>query len=169
MHNKIKIIILDLVKGIAIGAGAILPGISSGVLCVIFGIYDKLLDSILNFFKNIKENVKFLLPLALGGVIGIILFGNILNYAFYKFPIITKTIFIVLILRTIPQLIKDVGKKEKIKIKDLIYFVIAFGIGIATVILENTLQIEDIENASYIYLIICGILMSVGVVVPRSQ
>ena len=32
-------------KGIAIGAGAILPGISSGVLCVIFGIYEKLLDS----------------------------------------------------------------------------------------------------------------------------
>ena len=31
-------------KGIALGAGAILPGISSGVLCVIFGIYEKLLD-----------------------------------------------------------------------------------------------------------------------------
>ena len=28
----------DFFKGIAIGAGAILPGISSGVLCVIFGI-----------------------------------------------------------------------------------------------------------------------------------
>ena len=42
--------------GILIGGGAILPGISSGVLCVIFGIYEKLLDSILNFFKDIKKN-----------------------------------------------------------------------------------------------------------------
>ena len=33
-------------KGVAIGSGAILPGISSGVFCVIFGIYEKLLDSI---------------------------------------------------------------------------------------------------------------------------
>ena len=40
-------------KGILIGAGAILPGISSGVLCVIFGLYEKLLNSILGFFKNI--------------------------------------------------------------------------------------------------------------------
>ena len=44
------------IKGIAIGAGAILPGISSGVLCVILGIYEKLLDSILHFFHNIKNN-----------------------------------------------------------------------------------------------------------------
>ena len=29
--------------GILLGAGAILPGVSSGVLCVIFGLYDKLI------------------------------------------------------------------------------------------------------------------------------
>ena len=52
-------------KGIAIGSGAILPGISSGVLCVVFGIYEKLLDSVLNFFKNIKKNFKFIFPIAL--------------------------------------------------------------------------------------------------------
>ena len=34
----------NFLKGIAIGSGAILPGISSGVLCVIFGIYEKLLN-----------------------------------------------------------------------------------------------------------------------------
>ena len=44
--------LLNCAKGIAIGSGAILPGISSGVLCVIFGIYEKLLDSILNFFND---------------------------------------------------------------------------------------------------------------------
>ena len=44
--------ILNFFKGVAIGAGAILPGISSGVLCVVFGIYEKLLDSVLGFFKN---------------------------------------------------------------------------------------------------------------------
>lgn len=46
-------------KGIAIGAGAIIPGISSGVLCVIFGIYDKLLNSILNFLKHLKKMQNF--------------------------------------------------------------------------------------------------------------
>ena len=64
--------ILNVFKGILIGAGAILPGISSGVLCVIMGIYEKLLDSVLNFFKDIKNNVKYLFPIVLGGIIGII-------------------------------------------------------------------------------------------------
>ena len=47
--------LFNFVKGIFIGAGAILPGISSGVLCIIFGIYEKLIDSILGFFKDIKK------------------------------------------------------------------------------------------------------------------
>ena len=72
--------IMNLGKGILIGAGCILPGISSGVLCVVFGIYEKLLDSILNFFKDVHKNFKFLLPIALGGIIGIISFSKILQF-----------------------------------------------------------------------------------------
>ena len=69
------------IKGIAIGAGAILPGISSGVLCVILGIYEKLLDSILNFFKDIRKNTKFLLPIIIGIAIGVLIFSN---FYFFK-------------------------------------------------------------------------------------
>ena len=43
--------------GILLGAGAILPGISSGVICVILGIYDKIIDSITQLFKNFKSNL----------------------------------------------------------------------------------------------------------------
>ena len=100
--------LVNCVKGIAIGAGAILPGISSGVLCVIFGIYEKLLDSILNFFKDLKNNSKFLTPLIIGAGIGILLFSNILNYLLFKFPIQTKSVFIGLILGSIPSLIKEI-------------------------------------------------------------
>ena len=54
--------IKDIFKGICIGAGAILPGISSGVFCVILGIYDKLVSSVLNLFKDFKKNFLYLLP-----------------------------------------------------------------------------------------------------------
>lgn len=52
--------------GILIGCGAILPGVSSGVFCVIFGIYEDLVYSITNIFKDFKNNIKFLLPIGLG-------------------------------------------------------------------------------------------------------
>lgn len=45
----------NFIAGIFIGAGAILPGISSGVLYALFGLYEKLVNSVLNFFKDIKE------------------------------------------------------------------------------------------------------------------
>lgn len=86
-------------KGIAIGAGAILPGISSGVICVIFGVYEKLLNAVLNFFKNIKENSKLLFPIVLGCIVGIVIFGNIIKSLFLSYPIQTKFTFIGLILR----------------------------------------------------------------------
>ena len=92
--------------GIFIGAGAILPGISSGVLCVIFGIYDKLINCVLGFFKDIKENSKFLLPIIIGVAIGVIVFGNLLKTLFNLYPTQTKFAFIGLILGCVPNLFK---------------------------------------------------------------
>ena len=71
--------ILNFCMGILIGAGAILPGISSGVLCVIFGIYEKLVNSVLNLFKNFKEHFLLLFPISLGIFIGVLALANILK------------------------------------------------------------------------------------------
>ena len=158
--------ILDFFKGILIGAGCILPGISSGVLCVIFGIYEKLLDSILNFFSDIRKNLRFLFPIALGGVAGIIIFSKILQYLLYKFPMQTKSIFIGLILGGVILLFKEMTKKEKFKMNNIFYLVIALIIGVGMVLLEDKVGIKNLENVSYIYLILSGFLMSIGIVVP---
>ena len=159
--------LLNCAKGIAIGAGAILPGISSGVLCVIFGIYEKLLDSVLNFFKDIRKNIKFLLPIFIGVGIGVLSFSKILNYLLFQFPIQTKSIFIGLILGSIPSLLKEVNCKSKFKFHYIIYTLLAFGIGIVSVILENYISINSIcNNFNIFYLILSGFIMSVGIVVP---
>lgn len=151
----------DCLKGIAIGSGAILPGISSGVFCVIFGIYEKLLDSILNFFHDVKNNFKFLFPIIIGVGIGIILFGNILNYCLYQFPIQTKSIFIGLILGSIPALLKEVNTKQKYKPSYLLFFLLALFFGISCIFLENVLSIQTLETINFSYLVLCGFLMSV--------
>lgn len=159
--------LINCFKGISIGAGAILPGISSGVLCVIFGIYEKLLDSILNFFKDIKNNFKFLSPIVLGGFLGVLLFSKILNYLLYSFPLQTKSIFIGLILGSIPSLIKEINKKEKFKFNYLFYTLFAFILGIITVLAEkNITTFSSNDTISIIHLFISGFAMSIGIVVP---
>lgn len=158
--------VLDFFKGILIGAGCILPGISSGVLCVVFGIYEKLLNSILSFFTDIRKNFKFLFPIVSGGLVGIVIFGKILQYLLYKFPMHTKSIFIGLILGGVVLLFKEISAKEKFKIKNVVYLIISLIIGILMVYFENKLGIESVEHVNYVYLIFSGFLMSIGIVVP---
>lgn len=159
--------IFNCLKGIAIGSGAILPGISSGVLCVVFGIYEKLLDSILYFFKDTKNNFRFLFPIIIGAVIGILIFSNLLNYLLVDFPVQTKSIFIGLILGTIPSLLKTIDSKCNIKPSYFVFSFAAFLIGILMVYMEKHLLL-DFSNAipNFYYLVLAGFAMSVGVVVP---
>lgn len=159
--------IINFIKGIAIGAGAILPGISSGVICVIFGIYEKLLDCVLNFFKNIKHNFRLLFPIVLGVFVGIILFGNVLKYLFYAYPLQIKFIFIGLILGSIPELIKQAYSIKTFKLHYILYLLLSLLLGIFLVILEKKLSISNSTTEfSVPYLILSGFLMSEGVIVP---
>jgi putative membrane protein len=156
-----------LLQGIAIGSGAILPGISSGVLCVIFGIYETLLDCVLNFFKNFKQNFKVLFPIALGAFIGIIIFGKILKYLFFAYPVQIKFIFIGLIIGCIPSLFKEVKSKASIKPYYFLFTLIAFFIGILLVILEKNITNNIfVANYNILLLIFVGFITSAGVVIP---
>ena len=153
-------------QGILIGAGAILPGISSGVLCVIFGIYENLLNCLLNFFKNIKENFKYLFPIGLGSLIGIVLFGNILKYLFFAYPIQIKFIFIGLILGSIPALIKTCTSKVKFKPSYLIFTFIALLFGIFLVIFEKNFSRFNVIDYNFLFLVVAGFIMAAGIIIP---
>ncbi len=166
----------DIIKGIFIGAGAILPGISSGVFCVIFGIYDKLIENVLGIFKHFRKSVRYLTPIIIGGVIGIVIFGNILNSLLTRYPIPMKYLFIGLILGSIPVLIKKVNSNRGFRLHYFLFTFFAFSIGILMVLLENYLSSHIISNSiinsstfsltSILFLIIAGFFMSIGIVVP---
>ena len=157
--------IFNYLKGLALGAGAILPGISSGLLCVIFGIYEKLINSILGFFRNIKENMKFLLPILFGIGSGVILFGNLLVFLFENYNIPTHYAFTGLILGSVPIIAKKANNGHLFRLSYLFYTVISLLITLILIMLENNLS-YNINSSNWIYLLICGFFMSIGVVVP---
>ncbi|MCL2860688.1 MAG: DUF368 domain-containing protein [Oscillospiraceae bacterium] len=102
--------IIDLIKGLIIGSGAILPGISSGVICVALGIYEGLLNRIVNFFKSPWLNIKFFTPFVIGGAIGIVLVGKLLLFLFENYNTLTCFCFIGLILGCFPSMLKQAKK-----------------------------------------------------------
>ena len=159
--------------GILIGCGAILPGVSGGVFCVIFGIYEKLINSIYNFFKDIKTNLSFLLPIGLGTFVGVVLFGNIIEYLFSRYEIWCRIAFAGLIIGTLPALFKQASSDSFsiLNIKKIIPMIVSFFIGIILILIENyfpfSYTLESTGNiSSYLYLILAGFIMSIGIVVP---
>ena len=52
--------IILFIKGLLIGIGKIIPGVSGAVLAIILKVYDDGIDAIVNFFYNPKKNILFL-------------------------------------------------------------------------------------------------------------
>jgi putative membrane protein len=73
---------IRLVKGALVGIGFILPGLSGGVLAVIFGIYNPLIRFLANIRYKFLKNVLYFLPVGIGAAIGIVLFAIVVEKAF---------------------------------------------------------------------------------------
>ena len=67
----------DIIKGIIVGLGKIIPGVSGSILAISLGIYEKCINSFLNITKDIN-NIIFLFKISIGILISIILGSHIL-------------------------------------------------------------------------------------------
>ena len=86
------------IKGFIVGIGKIIPGVSGAMLAINFKVYERLLDSITNFWNNPKENIKFLIIFCSGLLLSIVLCSNIMLYLFNNYKFITMMFFIGLII-----------------------------------------------------------------------
>ena len=129
-----------------------------------FGLYEKLVNSILNFFKDIKKNFTFLFPICLGVFVGVFLFGNILKILFNKYYIPTSFAFIGLILGSIPLVVKQANVK-KVTLLHVLCMLVAFSFSLYLVVLEN--NITNSLNINFkSYLILAGVITSAGIIIP---
>lgn len=164
-------IIKRILVGIVIGGGMILPGVSGGVLAVVFGIYEDMLEAVAKFFKNVKKNSVFLGPLLLGVAIGVLLFGKILFFVFDEYPTEAKFAFIGLILGGLPVLLNEIKSKGEKKLK-LIPYLISFTIAIVLFVLgRDTINIDfssNLDNGiiSFVLLFMTGFIFIAGKIIP---
>ena len=73
------IFLIRLFQGMLIGLGAVLPGISGGVLCVVFGIYRPVMELLSSPFKRFRTHMPKLLPVVIGVAVGFIGIANLLS------------------------------------------------------------------------------------------
>lgn len=102
--------LIRLIKGIIVGIGFILPGLSGGVLAVIVGMYDPLIRFLANLKERFLKNLLFFLPFAIGAAIGIVLFAVVVEKAFGKYAAQFVCLFLGFVAGTFPSLYRTAGK-----------------------------------------------------------
>lgn len=113
--RKIENALLRFVQGVLLGSSGILPGVSGGVLCVIFGIYKPLMEVLVSPFKKIKEYWKMLLPVGAGALTGFLLIVKVLSSVMENYKSLAECVFIGLIIGTLPALVRGAGKEKRTK------------------------------------------------------
>lgn len=125
MYQKISLVL----KGFVIGLGKVIPGVSGSLIAVSFGLYEKCIESISNFFCDIKKNIIFLGSLGIGIILAVVFGSRIILWTLQNFYTPTMFLFIGLIAGGIPSLLK---KSEKKSTAD--FFLIALGFAIMIII-----------------------------------
>ncbi len=99
--------------GLLLGLAVILPGISGSTIAILFKLYDKLLFAVSNIIKKFKKSIIFLLPIALGAILGFVVGFFVVQSVIEDYTFIVVCIFGGLMLGAAPE-IYQVIKKEKV-------------------------------------------------------
>lgn len=102
-----------ILKGFLIGLGKVIPGISGSLIAISMGLYNQIIESTSNLFKNLKKNFLFLSQIFIGIILAIILGSKAISYLLEHFYILTMFTILGFILGTIPKLL---AIKKDIKI-----------------------------------------------------
>lgn len=153
-----------IIKGIIIGIGKIIPGVSGSLLAISLGIYEKAIESMINIFKNPQKNILFLGKIGLGILISIIFFSKLILYCLNNYYLYTMLFFIGLMLGNVPSSLKIIKQAKK---KDIIYLLLSLLlVYIIYKFKSPIIYSPNISLKNFIIVFILGITDAVTMIVP---
>ena len=173
MKRSLKDYIIISLKGMAMGAADVVPGVSGGTIAFISGIYEELLNSISSFnlslfsvlknegFKKVWKmvNGRFLLALFIGICISVLSLAKLIENLLENHPILIWSFFFGLVLASIIYIAKQI-KIWNIKC----YLYLIFGLIFAYYI--TTLNPVISQNTSPWFLFLAGMIAICAMILP---
>lgn len=159
-------------KGFAMGAANVIPGVSGGTVAFITGIYERLIDSLKSFDVKairllLKLDIKafaahvdlaFLLTLGSGVLVSVFTLAKVLKWAFADHPVLVGAFFFGLIFASIFSVGKMVKRWRTTEVVALVVgLVIAVGLAFMSPAGENT---------NLFYLLACGVASMCSMIIP---
>ncbi len=158
-------------KGMAMGIVNVIP-VSSGTVSLIIGVFERFINSIkslnLKAFKLLfkgefsefakKTDFKFLLTLLIGIMAGMILTAISLKAIFKQYEAYAYAFFMGLIVASVVYVLGMIGKKTpRMIVLMSVAIIVSFYLSIKS---------NPYPNDNFLYLILCGIIGSLGMIVP---
>nr|XP_061799111.1 polyprenyl-phosphate transporter-like [Nerophis lumbriciformis] len=164
--------ITTFLKGFAMGAANVVPGVSGGTIAFITGIYERLINALKSFdvealqmvlkfrFLDLakKIDIRFLSALFLGVIVSIVTLAQVLKWGFEKHPTLIWALFFGLIAVSIPSIGKMVKHWTMSRWLCLI-------IGAALALSMAFLKPAN-ENTAIVYLLLCGVVAMCSMIIP---
>lgn len=167
--NRIKNInplswFFQFLKGMFVGSGAILPGVSGGALAAIFGLYEPIIRFLADIKKDFIKNVLFFLPVGFGGLFGVFVLATPIDYGLTNYPVFVLWGFIGVIMGTFPFLYKEAGKKGR----ETKHLILAVATGILTylfLVYANDLVLVHLSQNLWSW-VLSGVIFALGFMTP---
>ncbi len=168
-----KNLILTYLKGVAMGASDVVPGVSGGTIAFITGIYERLINAIKSInianiklfftgkFKQFWVNIDgtFLLCLMLGIATSFLSLANLITYLIENQPVYVWSFFFGLILASIVFVGRNVRWNWKTMITGLVFVLLAFFI-------TSPENVPLNQNNALWYIFLCGAIAICAMILP---
>lgn len=151
-------------KSIIVGIGGVSPGLSGSVLLVMFGLYERVIGAIGGFFKDIKKNLLFLIPVFGGFFVGVFLFSKLIDLLLSTFPMQTRFAFLGLVIGAIPLFWREIRKNGFSK-KYYLFIAISCIVGLALLILSKG-SIDKITEPNIFQSVFLGFSVAASYIIP---
>lgn len=160
------------IKGMAMGAANVIPGVSGGTIALITGIFERLINGIKSFnitalrllfkgdFKGFAKHtdLAFIVTLFSGVAVSILSLARLFDFLFIHYPVYIWSFFFGLILASVFFVGKTVARWTWAVI---LIFIIGFAAALTITFLTPATQDE-----SFFSLIICGVIAACSMILP---
>ncbi len=168
MDSKLAIFL----KGFAMGAANVIPGVSGGTVAFLTGIYQRLIGAIEGFDVTLaklllKKDIvaawkrvdgTFLMMLITGVFMSILSVANVLERGFESYPVYVAALFFGFIAASIVSVMKMV---KEWKLSQIVAILIGLGLAVSLVFVP-----EASESQNFFYLMLCGAVAMCSMIIP---
>ena len=150
-------------QGALIGLGAVLPGISGGVLSVVFGVYRPIMELLSDPVHKWRTHLRELFPYMIGSAAGFLGVANLLSYVLETYPEPSVCVFVGLIVGMLPSLWREAGEQGR-TVENVILSCVTLVAMISLLFwLQNS---QNTVEPGFFSFLFCGFAFALSVIAP---